>query len=283
MSGNTATAVENVQQRARDGIRRLSETAPGQWVVRHRGVVVRLVAVLIGVLLWELYARGQPAYLFPGLEGIANALLEQYRENGLLTALQNSMVTMALGYAIAIVVGIPLGLAMGLNEYLETAINPYLNAMYVSPVSAMVPIFILIGGPTFEVRVFIVFLFCIFEITIDTYEGVETTPQGLLEVADSFGASTWYKIKNVVVPHDLPYITAGLRLGLGRAVQGMILAEVLIEFVNLGGIIRTWSELFRIAGVLSIVLLLMVISIVLTRVIQVVESRIIDWESEVDI
>lgn len=283
MSGNTATGVEKLQQRTRDSIHRLLDTVVGQWVVRNRGVIVRLFAVLIGVLLWELYARGQPPYLFPGLEGIADALVQQYREDGLMVALQNSMFTMALGYAIAIVVGIPLGLAMGLNEYLDTAINPYLNAMYVSPISAMVPIFILVGGPTFEVRVFIVFLFCIFEITIDTYEGVETTPRGLLEVADSFGASTWYKIKKVVIPHDLPYITAGLRLGLGRGIQGMILAEVLIEFVNLGGIIRTWSELFQIAGVLSIVLLLMVISIVLTRVIQLAENQIIDWDTEVDV
>lgn len=283
MSGNTATVVENLQQRTREGIHRLFKTAVGQWIVRHRGVLVRLFAVLIGVLLWELYARGQPAYLFPGLEGIGDALVQQYQEDGLIDALQNSMFTMALGYVIAIVIGIPLGLAMGLNEYLDTAINPYLNALYVSPISAMVPIFILVGGPTFEVRVFIVFLFCIFEITIDTYEGVETTPAGLLEVADSFGASTWDKIKKVVVPHDLPYITAGLRLGLGRGIQGMILAEVLIEFINLGGIIRTWSELFRINGVLSIVLLLMFISIVLTRIIQLAENRVIDWDPEVDV
>lgn len=283
MSENTATGLKTVQRRARAGVRRLHKTPVGQWVVRHRGVVVRLFAVLVGILLWQVYASGQPDYLFPGLEVIADALVTQYYEDGLMTALRNSMFTMALGYLIAIVVGIPLGLAMGLNEYLDVAINPYLNAMYVAPISAMVPIFILVGGPTFEVRVFIVFLFCIFEITIDTYEGVETTPKGLLEVAESFGASSWYKIRHVVIPHDLPYITAGLRLGLGRGIQGMILAEVLIEFVNLGGIIRSWAELFRIAGVLSIVLLLMVISIVLTRVIQLAEQQIIDWDPEVEV
>lgn len=283
MSEKTATGVEKVQRGVRAGVRRLHATPAGRWIVRHRGVVVRLFAVLVGILLWELYARGQPPYLFPGLEGIWDALVQQYYEDGLLVALRNSMFTMALGYVIAIVVGIPLGLAMGLNEYLEVAINPYINAMYVAPISAMVPIFILVGGPTFEVRVFIVFLFCIFEITIDTYEGVETTPRGLLEVAESFGASSWYKIRHVVVPHDIPYITAGLRLGLGRGIQGMILAEVLIEFVNLGGIIRSWAELFRIAGVLSIVLLLMVISIVLTRAIQFAERQLIDWNPEVEV
>lgn len=283
MSGNTATGVEKLRRSTRDGVDRLLATPVGRWALRHRGVLVRLFAVLVGVVLWELYARGQPPYLFPGLEGIVDALVQQYRQDGLLVALRNSMVTMALGYAIAIVVGIPLGLAMGLNEYLDVAINPYLNAMYVAPISAMVPIFILVGGPTFEVRVFIVFLFCIFEITIDTYEGVETTPRGLLEVADSFGAGKWYKIRHVVIPHDLPYITAGLRLGLGRGIQGMILAEVLIEFVNLGGIIRSWAELFQIAGVLSIVLLLMTLSIVLTRVIQLLERQVIDWDAEVDV
>ncbi|WP_435317037.1 ABC transporter permease [Haloarchaeobius sp. TZWSO28] len=222
-------------------------------------------------------------YLFPGLELIAEAAVEQYAEYELVDAYIKSMSTMFVGYLLAAVLGVSIGLLMGLDKRIDVMLNPYINAVYVAPVSAMVPIFILIGGPTFEVRLFIVFLFAFFEITIDTYEGVKTTPDGLLEATRSFGASKYFTVRHVILPHDLPYITAGLRLGLGRAVQGMILAEILVEFVNLGKIIRTWANLFQIAGVLSVVVILMVTSIGLTRLLQVAESRMLDWEPEVDI
>lgn len=257
---------------------------PGASVLAERsGLIVRVLSIGFGLVLWQIYAMGQPPYLFPELASIGQAAVEQYREFGLVDAYANSMLTMFVGYAIAAVVGIVTGLMMGLDRRLDVMLNPYINAVYVAPVSAMLPIFILVGGPTFEVRVFVVFLFAFFEITIDTYEGVKTTPDGLLEASRSFGAGRYFTVRHVILPFDLPYITAGLRLGLGRAVQGMILAEILIEFVNLGGIIRQWGELFRISGVLSVVLVLMVTSIVLTRGLQVIEGRLIAWEAEVEI
>ncbi|MDX1746692.1 MAG: ABC transporter permease subunit, partial [Halobacteriales archaeon] len=225
----------------------------------------------------------QPPYLFPQLSVIFDAFVEQVNEWDLVGAFVSSMTAMFLGYFVAAGVGIAVGLAMGLDERIDVMLNPYINAFYVAPVSAMVPLLILIGGPTFEVRAFVVFLFCVFEITVDTYEGVKTTPRELLEVTESFGADRWFQIRHVVIPHDIPYITAGLRLGIGRAVSGMILAEVLVDFVNLGRIIREFSDLFRIAGVLSIVLLLMVLSIVLTRVIQLLDDWLIPWDTEAEL
>ncbi|RQH02334.1 ABC transporter permease [Natrarchaeobius oligotrophus] len=277
MSTQSLTTVRSTWERARTSVK---ERIAGTWFERNRGILIRLFAVLVGLTIWDLYARGQPDYLFPGLELIFESLVTQYREDDLVGAFTNSMATMFLGYILAVLVGVPLGLAMGISRKLDVMLNPYVNAMYVAPISAMVPIFILIGGPTFEVRVFIVFLFCVFEILIDTYEGVKTTPEGLLQVAESFGASKYYTVRHVIFPHDLPYITAGLRLGMGRAVNGMILAEILIEFVNLGGIIRSWADVFRVSGVLSIVLMLMLVSIILTRAIQLLERLIIDWEAE---
>lgn len=275
----------SIASRLTDAVVGISGQLPN-WTGRrfeHRGTALRLLAVLIGLLAWELYARGQPPYLFPQLSVIFDAFVEQLNEWNLVGAFMDSMTAMFLGYFVAAGVGIVVGLAMGLDRRLEVMLNPYINAFYVAPVSAMVPLLILIGGPTFEVRALVVFLFCVFEIIVDTYEGVKTTPRELLEVAESFGASSWFKIRHVVIPNDIPYITAGLRLGIGRAVSGMILAEVLVDFVNLGRIVREFSDLFRIAGVLSIVLLLMVLSIVLTRGIQVLDDWLISWEAEAEL
>lgn len=246
------------------------------------GIAIQALSLLAGLVAWQLYVSSRPSYLFPGLGSIYAAFLEQLREYALLSALGHSLLTLAVGFILAAAVGVSVGLAMGLNEHLETLLNPYINAMYVAPIAALIPILILIGGPTFETRVFIVFLFAVFEIIIDSYEGVKTTPDDLLEVARSFGAGRWFVLRNVIIPHDLPYIVAGLRLGIGRALKGMIIGELLIEFSNLGEIIRLWENDFRIAGVLSIVILLMIIGAILINGVKLLEDVLVPWRTEVE-
>lgn len=250
-------------------------------IEKYEGTLIKVFAVLLGLMAWELYAQGQPAYLFPSLFDIYETFLVQVYEDALFVALFNSMQALVLGYGLAVVVGVVLGLSMGLNRYLDVVLNPWVNALYVAPVSALIPLLILVGGASFQTRVMIVFLLCIFEIIVNTYEGVKTIPQNLVDVVRSFDASRLYVIKNVIIPHDLPYIFAGLRLAIGRGVKAMILAELLINFVNLGAMIRTYQEMFRIAGVLSIVILLMVVGIVLTWLMKQMERRVITWESDV--
>lgn len=249
----------------------------------HSGYFVRIFSILLGVIVWQIYTAGQPPYLFPGLGEIYAVLAEQVTSGNLPSSLLQSLQTLFAGYILAAIVGIAVGLFMGLNEVAETVLDPYVSAFYVAPISAMVPIFILIGGASFSTRVFVVFLFAVFEILVDTYQGVESTPEGALEAARSFGAGKLFILKNVIIPHDLPYIFAGLRLGIGRAVKGMVLSELLVQYTNLGKIIRTWADNFQIAGVLSVVILLMFLGIVLTRIVQVIENHVITWHAEVEI
>lgn len=271
------TRFDRLQRAAGSNVRSILE---GTVLSRYESTLIRIGSILVGLTIWELYAMNQPPYLFPRLGTIFAAYGEQMADFELIPSFVNSLQTLIAGYVLAALVGVAVGLAMGLNEWVETVLNPYINAFYVAPVSALVPILILIGGGDFITRVFVVFLFAVFEIIIDTYQGIETTPQGVLDVARSFGADRSFIVRKVILPHDIPYIFAGLRLGIGRAVKGMIIAELLIEFTNLGRIIRLWSQEFRIAGVLSIVLLLMLLGIVLTRAMQLIEERATPWQSE---
>lgn len=252
-----------------------------EWFVERRGILLRTLSIAVGLALWQVYAQGQPAYVFPTLDAIFSILLRQIQEFGLLQAMVRSLGTLAAGYVLAVVVGITIGLAMGLDERLAATLNPYINAMYVAPVAALVPVIIYIGGTSFVSRGFVVFLFAVFEIIVNTYQGIETAPQGLQQAARSFGANERYIIRNVVIPHDLPYIFTGLRLSMGRALKGMIIAELLVEFTNLGRLIVHFKTTFQVAGVLSVVFLIMLLGIFFTRVISVIERRVVDWQSEV--
>ena len=246
----------------------------------YQGILVRIAAVALFLLTWEWYASTQPDYLFPQLGVIAEAFERQIREFGLVSAYASTMATVFIGYAIAIVVGVAVGLGMGLDKRIEVTLDPYVSAMYVAPVSALIPVIIMVGGSSFESKVFVVFLFVVFEMIINTMNGTKTVPDGLVNAGRSFGGGRLTIIRRIVIPYTLPYIFAGMRLGIGRAIKGVILAELLIEFSNLGAIIRQWEQMFQIAGVLSITLLLMLTGIVLTRVVSAIRDRVITWEAD---
>lgn len=209
---------------------------------------------------------------------IVEAFLVQMNEQELVSAFENAMYAIFAGFLTAVAVGIPIGLGMGVNRRIEQLFDPYINALYVLPFAALVPAFIVWFGTGFRVRLVIVFLFALFPIAINTFEGAKTTPANLLEVARSYNASRRFMIANVVVPHEMPYILAGLRLGIGRAVKGLVVTEIIVAVTGIGGLIQRWSAAYRLEGVISIVILLMLVGILLPWILQQVHDRIIWWD-----
>lgn len=244
----------------------------------RRKTVVRVFAVLLGLAAWQFYSMGQPQYLFPTLETIFDAFVQQVTVEDLVGRFIGSVTTLFAGFLIAVVVGIAIGFAIGMNRFVDVMLNPYVNAFYVAPIAALVPVFIAIGGASFYTRVAVVFLFAVFEIIVDTSEGIKAVPEESITVAESFGAGKAYVMRNVILPFSLPYIFTGIRLGIGRAVKGMILAELLFQYTNLGALIQQWSTDFQIAGVLSVVIVLVLLGIVLTRSVSAIEHYVVDWK-----
>ena len=268
MSNESATGGTYVLGSVRQFLRRESAI---------RKYALRILAVIVAIVLWNQYAATQPTYFFPSTELILEALQDQYYNDNLVQAFLGSMQTLFAGFALAVLAGIPIGLLMGTNRYAEVVLNPYVTALYIAPIAALVPLLVFAFGATFETRVVIVFLFAVFEIIIDTYKGAKSTPQASINVARSFGAGRLYILRKVVIPYDMPYIFTGLRLAIGRGLKGLVLAELLINFANLGAIIRTWQDNFRLQGVLSIALVFMLTGIILTKGMQFIEQRYFHW------
>lgn len=209
---------------------------------------------------------------------IVDALIVQVNEQGLLDALRDALWAIFGGFFAAVAVGIPLGLAMGVNQLVEEFFDPYVNALYVMPIAALVPAFIIWFGTGLQIRLVIVFIFAVFPIVINTFEGAKTAPANLLEVSRSFNASKRFMIKNVVIPHEIPYILAGLRLGIGRSVKGLVVTEIVVAVSGIGGILKIWSSSYQLEGVISIVLVLMALGILLPWLLKLVHERIIWWD-----
>ena len=142
-----------------------------------------------------------------------------------------------VGYIAAIVLGVPLGLIIGRYRTAEAALGIYVTAGYAMPLVALVPLLVLWLGIGFTVKAAVVFLMSVFPICINTWVGVTAVPKSLIEVGKSFVAPNSVILRRIVLPATLPYIMAGIRLAVGRAVVAMIIAEFFTAISGLGAII----------------------------------------------
>jgi ABC-type nitrate/sulfonate/bicarbonate transport system permease component len=237
------------------------------------------VAVLLGV--WEFFGRDVNPVFGSYPSAIALAFVEVVRTGQLGAALYESLRPFVVGYGLAIVVGVPLGLVIGRYRVLEAALGIYVTAGYAMPLVALVPLLILWLGLGFAVKAAVVFLMSVFPICINTWLGVTAVPKNLIEVGKSFVASDAVILRRIVLPATLPYIMAGIRLAVGRAVVAMVIAEFFTTISGLGAIIINSANNFDTATMFVPIMVLMVLAIGLNSLIGWVERRVAPWQAEI--
>jgi NitT/TauT family transport system permease protein len=244
------------------------------WVITIGSLVVLLGA-------WEILGRDINPVFGSYPSAIAEAFWQLVRTGKLWTALLDSLRPFLLGYGLAIVVGIPIGLVIGRFRTVEAAIGIYITAGYAMPLVALVPLLVLWLGLGFAVKVAIVFLMSVFPICINTWLGVTAVPKTLIEVGKSFVAPDAVILRRIILPATLPYIMAGIRLAVGRAVVAMVIAEFFTSISGLGAVIITSANNFDTATMFVPIVILMVLAIGLNYLIGAVERWVAPWQAEI--
>lgn len=237
-----------------------------------------IVAVLI---FWEIVGRQINPVFGSYPTAIAVAFWELLVTGQLWTALFESLRPFVLGYGLAIVIGVPLGLLIGGFRVAEAALGIYVTAGYAMPLVALVPLLILWLGLGFAVKVAVVFLMALFPITINTWLGVVAVPKTLIEVGKSFVAPDLVILRRIVLPATLPYIMAGVRLAVGRAVVAMVIAEFFTTISGLGAVIINSANNFDTATMFVPIIILMLMAIGLNSLIGLVERKVAPWQAEI--
>jgi len=238
---------------------------------------IRLASVLAGLVAWEIYGRAIHTVIFAYPSTIGRALIELTRTGELPFYLRGSLVVLALGLGLAIVIGIPVGILMARRATVEYALEPYINALYSTPTVALIPLIVLWAGFQVKAKVILVFLFCVFPILINTYQGVKNTDARLLEVARSFCAGEWSMWRDLMVPSAAPYILAGIRLGIGRGLVGMVVAEFYTAITGLGYMIVQYANNFRTDRLFVPIVVLMILGVGLTSLLRRIERSVAPW------
>ena len=192
-------------------------------------------------VIWELTGRFTNPLIFPPLSKVIVAWFEIIRSGELIKGLALSITAFLLGFLLALVVGIGLGVAMGWFRVLENLFDTVFTLILVTPMVGLIPVLIIAFGLGLQVRVAAVFLFAAPIIAFNSYSGTRDVNGNLVEMARAFGAKDWEILKKIVFPAAVPGIMAGVRLGIGRAIVGMISAELLIVSVGIGLIIMQYT------------------------------------------
>ncbi len=243
--------------------------------------LVTCVSIAAVLVFWEIVGRQINPVFGSYPTAIAVAFWDLLVSGQLWSALFESLQPFLLGYALAIVIGVPLGLLIGGFRVAEAALGIYVTAGYAMPLVALVPLLILWLGLGFAVKVAVVFLMALFPITINTWLGVTAVPKTLIEVGKSFVAPDLVILRRIVLPATLPYIMAGVRLAVGRAVVAMVIAEFFTTISGLGAVIINSANNFDTATMFVPIIILMLMAIGLNWLIGWVEHKVAPWQAEI--
>jgi NitT/TauT family transport system permease protein len=238
-----------------------------------------VISVVAGLVLWELISRYvvANALFLAGPLQIIGALLALAATGELWRHIGISAAEFALGYLIASVLGIVCGMAMAESITMKRVMQPWISGLYATPTIALAPLFILWLGIGIWSKVLVVITLVLFPVTINTEAGLRTTSERLIEMLRSFGATPQQIFFKVSLPSALPFILAGLKLGIGRGLIGVVVAELFGSRAGLGRLISASADAFNMPDLFAGVVVLAAAGIAMTAAFGALERRLVPW------
>jgi NitT/TauT family transport system permease protein len=236
-------------------------------------------------MVWELLPHVLPIQqgtrLFFTVPSRIFATLWQMCATGTIWApLGVSAMAFAVGLALAIVVGLPLGILLGRSATLNAMFDPFVTAFNATPRLVFLPLLMLWLGIGLWSKVAVVFSGALFPLLINTHEGVRNADKLLINVVRSFGASGWDVARLVVIPNALPFIVVGLRLAIGRAILGVVVAEFFGAQEGLGVVMVRAASSFDVNVVFAGLIVFAALSLLMTGLVKLIEDRMSRWRPQ---
>lgn len=246
--------------------------------------ILGTIAVITFLIIWELIGSTlqlvNPMFMSaPSL--IWKAAVQLFASGEIWNDLKVSGREFVFGYLLSVAFAIPFGITVGWYKRMSFIFDPFINAMNATPRVALLPLVIIWAGIGEWSKVVIIFLGAVFPILINTRDGVKTTPYNLLTAAKSFGASQWQVFRSVVLPSTVPFILTGLRLGVGRALIGVMVGELYAATAGIGFMITVAGATFQTDKVFVGITIFALCGMTFMELLTKLESRFDKWRPKV--
>jgi len=254
------------------------ESVATRFLRTHASTLRGLASLAVVAIVWEIAGRsGRWPLILAPISDIWAKFLQLAGSGELLRHIAVSLNEFLVGFALAAVVGILLGILIASSKAAKDFIDPWVSAVYATPTVALAPLFIFVFGIDAPSKMAVVFLLAVFPIVINTATGITSTDRIYIEAARSFSATRAQIFTKVLIPSALPFIVAGLRLGIGRGLVGVVVGEFIGARAGLGYLIFRSSQGFQIDAMWVGVFLLAGTGVLAVSVLQRVERRMAPW------
>jgi ABC-type nitrate/sulfonate/bicarbonate transport system permease component len=251
------------------------------FVGRHRNALLGALTVAVFFIAWEAIFLFVPLNtLFiskPSL--IADGFVDLVTSGDLLNDLTVSATPFFCGLLAAVVVGVPLGIVMGWRVRVGYALDPLMTVFYASPLVALAPLLVIFFGVGLWGKTIIVFFLSVFPFIFNVCAGVRAVDRMLINVVRSLGGGEWDLYRKVIFPGVMPYIVAGARIAIGRALIGVLVGEFFAASEGIGYAISRFGDIFAIDKMFACILTVMVIAVVITEGIRWAERAAFPWRA----
>jgi NitT/TauT family transport system permease protein len=232
------------------------------------------VAPLLWGVLWEIVGQSGTVFIIPPLSSVFVSLFELVQRGNFQAAAWQTLASFSKGMGLAVVVGIALGFLMGRVEAANRLLGMWVNIFASAPLSALVPVLMLLFGLGETTIIVTVFLFAVWIIILDTFAGVSKVNTSLVEMGRSFGATRVQLYVKLIFWAALPEILAGIRLGLIRGVKGVVIGQLLVSVVAFGQLFATYSRNFMFDEFWALAIVMFAFALGLSGLIGKLEQRV---------
>jgi len=263
------------------------------WFQRHEALVIGTIAVVGFLTLWQAVGIVRdlkielplgitaPSRLFlPTPYDIVQSFGDLVSGGELAQDLAVSGQEFIIGYVGAAVAGVLMGLALGWYPRARYALDPFVNFLYATPRIVLLPLFIIWFGIGVESKIAVIFLGAFFAILINTTAGVRNLDSHLIRVARSFGSKDLDIFTKIALPGSVPFILTGLRLGIGHALIGVVVGELVAAQHGIGRMMAIAGATFQSSKVFAGLFLIAAAGMLLTYALQRLERHFDAWRPQ---
>jgi ABC-type nitrate/sulfonate/bicarbonate transport system permease component len=252
-----------------------------QFRSNNSATLLGILGIVLFVGLWE--GAAQTGLLNPVIlsspSRIVEAFVGQWQSGQFLADLGVSLTELVIGFTLSAVVGIAIGIAMGLNRTTEYALDPFVWFLYSTPLVALYPLIVVWLGFGFATVIAIAFMLTVVPMAVNTFAGVRSVDESLVRAVRVFGGSNKDVILKAVLPASLPLVLAGARIGLSRALIGVVLGEMFSSNAGLGFRMTVYAAHLKTADVFVPLVAFVIIGVITTQLAIILEARLQMWKT----
>jgi len=251
------------------------------FAARHRKLLLGVLSVALLFAIWEAIFLIVPlnTLFFSKPSLIALGLIDLVSSGDLAHDLMVSAVPFLYGFIAAVLVGVALGVLMGWRARVAYALDPLMTLFYASPLVALAPLVVVLFGVGVGGKAILIFLLSVFPFIFNAAAGVRAVDPLLINVVRSLGGSEKDLYLKVIIPSVLPYIIAGARIAIGRALIGVLVAEFFAASEGIGYAIARFGDLFALDRMFACILVIMLIAVVFTEGLRWAERTAFPWRA----